>query len=135
MINGWQCRLYSLFEVRMSLTRSESRRASLRSNGHPQDGNRQGRSEHRSWPSAAETEMTHLKSRVEELQAHVDCLEKEREQFASLVEAVPLGYLVMDENGVIKEANSQFQAMLGRRRVGLAPGPLAQLVVSADVPL
>jgi len=79
--------------------------------------------------------MTHLKSRVEELQAHVDCLEKEREQFASLVEAVPLGYLVMDENGVIKEANSQFQAMLGRRRVGLAPGPLAQLVVSADVPL
>src|SRR5205823_14254409 len=116
-------------------TRNGLRRMSTRgSNGHRAQGDHGARGNAHEWRSSVETEVTNLQSRNEELQSQINRLEKERQQFVSLLEAVPLGYVVMDENGTIKESNRQFETMLGLRKGIVAPIPLARMVVSADVP-
>jgi PAS domain S-box-containing protein len=78
--------------------------------------------------------MASLQTHVEELQARVRWLEQERERSSWLFEVVPVGYLLLDENGLVKEFNRQVEKMLGFRRGILADGPLSRLVVPADVP-
>src|SRR6266404_2814860 len=121
----------------MSVTRSGSRRTSSHglSNGHRAHGDHPARGDHHTWHSSSEMEATNLQSRFEELQAQVGRLEKEREQFSSLFEAMPSGYVVMDENGIIKESNRQLETILRIRRGAMVPGPLARMVVPADVPV
>jgi len=74
-------------------------------------------------------------ARIDELQARIRWLEEERERSAWLHEAVPLGSVIIDERGEIKEFNHQFQTMLGFKGGALRSGTLTQLTLQADVPI
>jgi len=116
----------------MSLTRSGAIRKTTGglSNGHrsPKDDR------HRALPSAAETEIARQQAHIEDLQAQVHQLERRCEQSSWLFEAVPLGYVLVDKDGFIKEFNPRLATMLGFRKGVLAQGPLTRLVVPTDVP-
>jgi len=101
------------------------------SNGHRASENNARRKS----ASARELEMTTQEGRIDELRARIRWLEEEREGLAWLHEAVPLGSVVMDEHGEIKEFNRQFEKMLGFRRGMLGPGSLARLTLQRDVPV
>lgn len=78
--------------------------------------------------------MASQQEEIEELQGRIRWLEQERERVSWLFEAVPVGYVVMDEYGNIKEFNRQLEKMLGFKRGVLAHGPLAHLIFQADLP-
>ena len=85
-------------------------------------------------PSPVEAEMCRLQLHAEDLQVQVRRLEKEREQFAFLSEAVPMGYVAMDEHGTIKDCNRQLETMLSLRRKILLHGQMSRLVARPDIP-
>jgi PAS domain S-box-containing protein len=79
-------------------------------------------------------EMASQQTQIEELKAQVRWLEEEREGISWLFEIVPVGYVLMDENGYVREFNPQLEKMLGFKRGVLARGPLARLIFQPDVP-
>jgi PAS domain S-box-containing protein len=117
----------------MALARSVlNRRASEgQSNGHRSER----RNNHRVWPSAREMEIASQRARIEDLETQVHRLEQERDRVSWLFEAMPIGYVLLDENGIVQDFNPQIERLLGYKRGGLAHGPLARLIVQADVPI
>jgi len=79
-----------------------------------------------------EMEMASQQTQIEELKAQVRWLEEERERVSWLFEVVPVGYVLMDENGYVREFNPQLEKMLGFKRGVLARGPLARLIFQPD---
>jgi len=79
-------------------------------------------------------EMASHQVQIEELIARIRWLEEERERISWLFETVPVGYVLMDENGNVREFNCQLEKMLGFKQGVLAHGPLAHLIFQADVP-
>jgi PAS domain S-box-containing protein len=73
-------------------------------------------------------------AQIEELKAQIRLREKERDQISWLFEAVPVGYVLVDENGLMHEFDRQVEKLLGFRRGVLSRGPFARLVVQADIP-
>src|ERR1051326_1647928 len=103
----------------MSLARSISRqKAAGSANGPASPRN----NPHRAMTSPEEAETCRRQLHAEDLQGQVGRLEKEREQFAFLSEAVPMGYVAMDEHGTIKDCNRQLETMLSLRRKILLHG-------------
>jgi PAS domain S-box-containing protein len=74
-------------------------------------------------------------AQIEELKTRIRWLEEERDRLSWLFEAMPVGVLVMDEHGNIKDFSSQLSKIVGYRRAILADGSLARLVVQSDVPV
>src|SRR5215813_10554048 len=116
----------------MPVSRSVSTRKATgdHSNGHSPLRRNHHR---RTWPSA-EREHASQQARIEELQAQIRWLQQQREQVSWLFEAVPIGYVLVDEHGNISEFNRELEKMLGYKRGVLAQGSLARLVVQNDVP-
>jgi PAS domain S-box-containing protein len=83
--------------------------------------------------SVVEKEMASQQSQLEELHAQIRWSDDERDRNSWLLEAVPVGYVLMDEHGNVKEVNRQFEKMVGQRAKTLVEGPLARLVFQADV--
>lgn len=79
-------------------------------------------------------EMASQKAQLEKLQSQVRWLEEERERVAWLFEAVPLGYVLIDENGFVREFNRRLEKMLGLRLGTTVPVPLARFIHQGDVP-
>src|ERR1051326_1579156 len=117
----------------MALTRSVSTRkaAGGQSNGHSPSR----RIRRRTWPSNGEVETASHQSRIEELEAQVRHLEQERDRNSWLFETVPVGYVLIDEKGIVQEFNRQVEKMLGLRRGMLVRGALSALVFQADIPI
>ncbi len=74
-------------------------------------------------------------AQMEELQARIRWLEGERERVSWLLEAVSVGFVVMDEHGNVKEFNAQLERMLGFKRGVIGRGPLARLIMQPDIPV
>src|SRR5215470_14095253 len=102
----------------MSVTRNALSRKSAggMSNGQRSPGN----NHHRKWPSSAELEMASKQAQIEELKARTRWLEGERERLSWLFEAMPVGVLVLDEHGNIKDFSSQMAKIVGFRHATLA---------------
>src|SRR5215831_17037051 len=115
----------------MPVTRSALSRKSARESSN---GDSTRNDHHDLRPSAVDMEMDSQQAHVEELKAEVRLLEKERDQVSWLFEALPAGYVLLDENGFVHEFNRQIEKLLGFRQGVLSRGPLARLVVQADVP-
>jgi PAS domain S-box-containing protein len=79
--------------------------------------------------------MASKEAQIEELKARVRGLEGERERLSWLFEAMPVGVLVMDEHGNIKDFSSQLAKIVGYRHAILADGSLARLIVQSDIPV
>jgi PAS domain S-box-containing protein len=74
-------------------------------------------------------------AQMEGLQARIRWLEGERERVSWLLEAVSVGFVVMDEHGNVKEFNAQLERMLGFKRGVVGRGPLARLIMQPDIPV
>jgi PAS domain S-box-containing protein len=61
-----------------------------------------------------------LEMQNEELQTAQRRLEASHHKYFKLFETAPVGYLVTDANGVVREANRTMRRMLGKQREGLA---------------
>jgi PAS domain S-box-containing protein len=119
-----------------SVIRSASFRKSVggvsNGNGSARSSSRNNR--HRKWPSSVKLERASQRAQIEELQARLRWYEEERDRISWLFEAVPIGYVLMDEHGNIKEFNQQLEKTLGFRRGVLVNGPLTHLIFPADMP-
>src|ERR1051325_5587425 len=117
----------------MSITRSISPRRTSpgQSNGH---GPSRRNAHERAWTSTRDMEIASLKTHIQQLQLQIDRLEAEREQLSWLFEAVPVGYVLIDENGRIREFNRQLVKMFGFRQGVLSHGPFSRLVSQSDLP-
>jgi len=69
-----------------------------------------------------------LRVQNEELRATRDRLDAERERYASLFDLAPVGYVVSDSDGVVRELNRMAAELLGREARFLRGKPLAALV-------
>jgi PAS domain S-box-containing protein len=67
------------------------------------------------------------------LEARVRWLEEERKSIARLFEAVPAAFVVLDENGFIKDATPQLQRLLGLRNEAVATGSFSRFVWPKDI--
>lgn len=72
--------------------------------------------------------MEELKAAWRELNARVDQLGAERQQYLELFERACEAYLITDAEGVIREANGAAVDLLRRRRRALRGKPLVTLV-------
>src|SRR5689334_14787018 len=115
---------------------SAIRNASARGSVGTSNGSRPARNNnYRKRPSAEEVEMSRQEARIEELQERVRSLETELERVSWLFDAVPVGYVLMDEHGNARELNAQLEKMLGFKRGFLAPGSLSRLILPPDLPI
>ncbi len=73
-----------------------------------------------------------LEMQNEELRETQQLLEAMRDKYAALYEIAPVGYLTLDNNGLIMEANLTIAAMLGVERVSLINQPLAIFIALED---
>jgi PAS domain S-box-containing protein len=73
-----------------------------------------------------------LTERNLELHEAYQHLEESRDRYADLYDFAPLGYLTLDESGVIEEINLPGAALLGRERAHLAGVSLVVFVVPED---
>ena len=62
-------------------------------------------------------------------------LEKSREQYRDLYDFAPVGYLTVDLQGAVQQANAAALSMLGVARVRLIGRPLAVFVAQEDLQL
>ncbi len=60
--------------------------------------------------------------------------EMARDQYTALFDNAPIGYFILDERGLIRQANLSGAALVGRERRRLAGKPFARLVAPADRP-
>jgi PAS domain S-box-containing protein len=84
---------------------------------------------------AGSVELASRRSAMEELKARVRWLEEERQRLSQLVDAVPVGLVLLDDKGQIKLLNRQFEKMLGFRQRVLNHGSFSSLVLKPDVPV
>jgi PAS domain S-box-containing protein len=80
----------------------------------------------------AELQVTgeEIRQQNEELRAARDALEAERQRYHHLFEFAPDGYVVTDENGIIREANQVASELLGVRKDFLVGKPLSLFFTS-----
>lgn len=76
-----------------------------------------------------------LELQNEELRATQAQLEMTRNRFTGLFSDAPMGYLVLDEQGVIEQANESFAVMVGQPPHQISGKALVDFVVSADRPI
>src|SRR5262249_11871846 len=114
----------------MSVTRNASTRRSV---GGTTNGERPARRSDNRKISGEELQLARQQARIEELQARLRWLESEHDRVSWLFDAVPVGFVLMDEHGNVREFNAQFEKMLGFKRGFLAPGSLAPLVLQSDL--
>jgi two-component system cell cycle sensor histidine kinase/response regulator CckA len=62
-------------------------------------------------------------------------LQKAKDRFASLYENAPVGYVVLDENGVIRQNNATWLEMLNRKDEDLRGIPFSETIFAEDVPV
>jgi PAS domain S-box-containing protein len=117
----------------MSVTRNASSRKSV---GGQSNGDHPSRNNHRKWGSAKNLQIAGQGTQIEELQARVRWLEQERERVSWLLDAMPVGFVLLDEHGIAKEFNAQLEKMLGLKRGTLHnDGPLGRLILQEDLPI
>ncbi len=73
-----------------------------------------------------------LNMQNEELRRAQDELEASRARYFDLYDLAPLGYLTVDEKGLIVEANLTATALLGVSRSGLVAQPLTRFILQKD---
>src|SRR5262249_7585639 len=60
--------------------------------------------------------------------------EQERDRISWLFDIVPIGYVLLDDNGSVKDTSRSLEKLLGFKPGMLLTGPLVRLLVKADVP-
>ena len=73
-----------------------------------------------------------LELQNEELRTAQKQLESTRDQFARLYDDAPVGYLTIDENGIISQANQTFTDMVGQKSYHLPGASLAAFIAPPD---
>ncbi len=73
-----------------------------------------------------------LELQNDELRSNQTELEASRNRYADLYDFAPIGYLTVDENGLITQVNLTCTAMLGRERSALLKLFLTRLIISED---
>lgn len=73
-----------------------------------------------------------LELQNEELREAQKQLEAVRDRFASLFNDAPVGYLIIDEHGIIAQSNQTFASMIGQKPHHLTGKPLADFISSED---
>jgi PAS domain S-box-containing protein len=68
-------------------------------------------------------------------QANVLWLQQERKRLRALYEVLPVGYALMDQYGIIHEANRRFESIIGLSPGLLRKTPFSRLVRRDDIPL
>ncbi len=79
-----------------------------------------------------ETSKTELQSVNEELRQAQELLELQRTRYFDLYDLAPVGYVTLNEQGLILEANRTAAAMLETTKDELARQPLAQFILLED---
>ncbi len=82
-----------------------------------------------------EVHRIELEIQNEELREAQKQLEAARDRFAELYDNAPVGYLSIDEAGVISQGNRTFAAMLGHEQHHLPGKALGDFVLPADRPM
>ena len=62
-------------------------------------------------------------------------LQRTRDRFHTLYEQAPVGYVVLDSSGLIRQSNSTFRAMLNRPDADLTNLPFSQTITPEDAPV
>lgn len=73
-----------------------------------------------------------LELQNEELRRAMDQLDQSRQQFFTLFDQAPVGYLVLDEVGMIRQVNNTFCNMVSRTRDALLNLPVWELIDTPD---
>jgi len=73
-----------------------------------------------------------LEMQNEELKCANALVEETRNRYVDLYELAPIGYLTLDENGMVLEANLTVAGQLGIERSGLIKRPFQGFIVPAD---
>ncbi len=76
-----------------------------------------------------------LEIQNEELQETRAALEKVRDRFAALYDHAPVGYVVLDASGLIRQTNAAWRAMLNRETDDFTGMPFVRAIVHEDAPL
>jgi len=76
-----------------------------------------------------------LEIQNEELRRLMSALQQSRDQFSRLFHRAPIGYVVLDEVGLIHEVNETFCQMVGRHRPQLISAPFVEGLAEADRPV
>jgi len=76
-----------------------------------------------------------LESQNEELRSTRLHLESALDRYVSLFNDAPVGYLSIDEDGIIMQANGTFAQMVGQTTEELRGNPLANCIAEADRPV
>lgn len=69
-----------------------------------------------------------------DLAAHQNELEHQREHFAVLYEHAPVGYVVLDASGIIRQTNATMLALLNRNEEDLRGKSITEVMIPEDVP-
>jgi PAS domain S-box-containing protein len=76
-----------------------------------------------------------LELQNEELRETQLALQETRDRFASLYEHAPVGYVVLDAAGIVRQTNATWRAMLGRPDDDLTGRPFADTILPDDAPV
>ncbi|MFW6303406.1 MAG: PAS domain-containing protein, partial [Candidatus Sumerlaeota bacterium] len=76
-----------------------------------------------------------LEVQNEELQNTQAALQETRDRFAVLFEDAPVGYVVLDDSGIIRQTNATWGKMLGRAEEDFRGQAFAETLVEEDAPL
>ncbi|WP_052507245.1 GAF domain-containing sensor histidine kinase [Desulfonatronovibrio magnus] len=76
-----------------------------------------------------------LELQNQELRNTQNQLESARDRFARLFNDAPVGYLIIDEKGIIAQSNQTFASMVGQEPYNLTGKPLAELMSPGDRPI
>ncbi|MGA3118383.1 MAG: PAS domain S-box protein [Syntrophobacteraceae bacterium] len=79
-----------------------------------------------------EVHQTELEMQNEELRNGLVQIEESRTRYSDLYDFAPVGYLTLDENGLVLEANLTIAQQLGVERSHLVGSPLSAYIVIAD---
>ncbi len=79
-----------------------------------------------------EVYQTELELQNETLREAQAALHEARDRFAALYEYAPVGYVVLDGSGIIRQANATWRAMLGREDDELRGRPFADTLADGD---
>ncbi|MBM4286158.1 MAG: PAS domain S-box protein [Deltaproteobacteria bacterium] len=73
-------------------------------------------------------QQAELEGQIDEFRETLKRLEESQRRFASLYDASPIGYLTLDEGGVVLEANATAVRLLGEERQSLLQRPFSAFV-------
>jgi PAS domain S-box-containing protein len=76
-----------------------------------------------------------LELQNEELLETQLALQETRDRFAALYEHAPVGYVVLDSSGIIRQANDTWRVMVNRKDEDFRGAPFADAIFSEDAPI